>query len=300
MISSARPFWFTATIACSGHSGSRLPSSSAFEARRRRVPRDAPPASVTLIKKTGEKILLKAADVRARLGLRSHPRFKLGVLRVGRPRTATSRGGRAVVVSGTRARCPGAAPPEACRQWHLGFRPSSGRNTWTFCSLSTARPKTTATGCLRLLTDRQARRLTMTRPRCNCEKTDCAGPRARLRGCWLQPGRDLPALTCPVRRRDRTDRRSTSSSGRLAAHGARRSARGRRRASHRAPRARVRSAPWSAAGTIPTAKRAACAVPVPARLSTTAATRAAARDDHFACPRGDGDRQRRARPGRRR
>ena len=42
------------------------------------------PASVTLIKKTGEKILLKAADVRARLGLRSTA-FKLGVLRVAPP-----------------------------------------------------------------------------------------------------------------------------------------------------------------------------------------------------------------------
>jgi len=56
------------------------------------------PASVTLIKKTGEKILLKAADVRARLGLRSTA-FKLGVLRVARP-PATSLSGRPVVVSG--------------------------------------------------------------------------------------------------------------------------------------------------------------------------------------------------------
>jgi stage II sporulation protein D len=56
------------------------------------------PASVTLIKKTGEEILLKAADVRARLGLRSTA-FKLGVLRVGRPPT-TSPAGKPVVVSG--------------------------------------------------------------------------------------------------------------------------------------------------------------------------------------------------------
>ena len=42
------------------------------------------PASVTLVKKTGEKILLKAADVRARLGLRSTA-FRLGVLRVAPP-----------------------------------------------------------------------------------------------------------------------------------------------------------------------------------------------------------------------
>jgi len=56
------------------------------------------PASVTLIKKTGEKILLKAADVRARLGLRSTA-FKLGVLRVGRP-PAASAAGKPVLVSG--------------------------------------------------------------------------------------------------------------------------------------------------------------------------------------------------------
>src|SRR3954470_16846845 len=56
------------------------------------------PASVTLIKKTGEKILLKAADVRARLGLRSTA-FKLGVLRVARP-PATAAAGKPVVVSG--------------------------------------------------------------------------------------------------------------------------------------------------------------------------------------------------------
>ena len=53
---------------------------------------------MTLIKKTGEKILLKAADVRARLGLRSTA-FKLGVLRVGRP-PAASAAGKPVLVSG--------------------------------------------------------------------------------------------------------------------------------------------------------------------------------------------------------
>src|SRR3954447_20569714 len=56
------------------------------------------PASVTLIKKTGEKILLKAADVRARLGLRSTA-CKLGVLGVARPPT-TAAAGKPVVVSG--------------------------------------------------------------------------------------------------------------------------------------------------------------------------------------------------------
>jgi len=56
------------------------------------------PASVTLLKKTGESILLKAADVRARLGLRSTA-FKIGVLRVGPPPDAEAAGA-PVVVSG--------------------------------------------------------------------------------------------------------------------------------------------------------------------------------------------------------
>ena len=56
------------------------------------------PASVTLVKKTGESILLKAADVRARLGLRSTA-FRIGVLRVG-PASATPAAGAPVVVSG--------------------------------------------------------------------------------------------------------------------------------------------------------------------------------------------------------
>ena len=56
------------------------------------------PASVTLVKKTGARVLLTAADVRARLGLRSTA-FRLGVLRVGRPPSATA-AGKPVVVSG--------------------------------------------------------------------------------------------------------------------------------------------------------------------------------------------------------
>lgn len=56
------------------------------------------PASVTLVKKTGESILLKAADVRARLGLRSTA-FRLGVLRVAPP-PAPAAAGAPVVVSG--------------------------------------------------------------------------------------------------------------------------------------------------------------------------------------------------------
>ena len=56
------------------------------------------PASVTLVKKTGAKVLLTAADVRARLGLRSTA-FRLGVLRIGRPPPASA-AGRPVVVSG--------------------------------------------------------------------------------------------------------------------------------------------------------------------------------------------------------
>jgi stage II sporulation protein D len=56
------------------------------------------PASVTLVKKTGQTILLKAADVRARLGLRSTA-FKIGILRVARPPAAKG-AGTPVVVAG--------------------------------------------------------------------------------------------------------------------------------------------------------------------------------------------------------
>ena len=56
------------------------------------------PASITLVKKTGARVLLKAADVRARLGLRSTA-FRLGVLRVGPPPLPTA-AGKPVVVSG--------------------------------------------------------------------------------------------------------------------------------------------------------------------------------------------------------
>ncbi len=56
------------------------------------------PASITLVKKTGVSVLLSAADVRARLGLRSTA-FRFGVLRVGRPPVPT-RAGTPVVVSG--------------------------------------------------------------------------------------------------------------------------------------------------------------------------------------------------------
>ena len=56
------------------------------------------PASVTLVKKTGARVLLRAADVRARLGLRSTA-FRLGVLRVARVPAATP-AGTPVVVSG--------------------------------------------------------------------------------------------------------------------------------------------------------------------------------------------------------
>jgi stage II sporulation protein D len=59
------------------------------------------PASVTLIKKTGARVMLRAADVRARLGLRSTA-FRLGVLRVARATAATAptAAGTPVVVSG--------------------------------------------------------------------------------------------------------------------------------------------------------------------------------------------------------
>jgi len=56
------------------------------------------PLSVTLVKKTGADVLLRAADVRAALGLRSTA-FKLGVLRVARP-TPSPRSAAPVVISG--------------------------------------------------------------------------------------------------------------------------------------------------------------------------------------------------------
>jgi stage II sporulation protein D len=56
------------------------------------------PASVTLVKKTGQRVLLTAADVRARLGLRSTA-FRIGVLKVAPP-PAVAKAGAAVVVSG--------------------------------------------------------------------------------------------------------------------------------------------------------------------------------------------------------
>ena len=56
------------------------------------------PASVTLVKKSGVRVLLRAADVRARLGLRSTA-FRIGILRVGRP-TGVAASGSAVTVAG--------------------------------------------------------------------------------------------------------------------------------------------------------------------------------------------------------
>ena len=47
-------------------------------------PRRAGPLTVTLFKRTGTRVELRAADVRARLGLRSTA-FRVGVLRIGRP-----------------------------------------------------------------------------------------------------------------------------------------------------------------------------------------------------------------------
>ena len=68
-------------------SGSRRPSSTWSSSR----PPSGRPASVTLVKKTGpEGAASTAADVRARLGLRSTA-FRLGVLRVARPPAVATR-----------------------------------------------------------------------------------------------------------------------------------------------------------------------------------------------------------------
>jgi stage II sporulation protein D len=56
------------------------------------------PASVTLVKKNGVRVLFRAAEVRARLALRSTA-FRLGVLRVARPQGAAA-SGTAVLVTG--------------------------------------------------------------------------------------------------------------------------------------------------------------------------------------------------------
>jgi stage II sporulation protein D len=56
------------------------------------------PASVTFVKKTGARVLLTAADVRARLSLPSTA-FRIGILRVGLPAVASAPG-TPVVVSG--------------------------------------------------------------------------------------------------------------------------------------------------------------------------------------------------------
>ena len=98
---------------------------------------------MTLIKKTGEKILLKAADVRARLGLRSTA-FKLGVLRVGRP-PATSPAGRPVVVSGLARDVQAPLLQKLAANGTLGSRPSRWRPTDDGSFAVTVRPKATAT-----------------------------------------------------------------------------------------------------------------------------------------------------------
>ncbi len=54
------------------------------------------PLSVTLIKRTGASVLLRGADVRAKLGLRSTA-FKLGVLRIGLPSPSTTPGASVVI-----------------------------------------------------------------------------------------------------------------------------------------------------------------------------------------------------------
>ena len=75
------------------------------------------PLSVTLIKKTGANVLLRGADVRATLGLRSTA-FRLGVLRIGLPSPSTAAGG-AGRHPRRRPRCRGTDAREARRQRQL-------------------------------------------------------------------------------------------------------------------------------------------------------------------------------------
>lgn len=100
------------------------------------------PASVTLVKKTGARVLLRAADVRARLGLRSTA-FRLGVLRVGRPPVATA-AGTPVVVSGLArdVESPLLEKLTATRGWLLSAKVAPAEDG-SFAV--TVRPKATAT-----------------------------------------------------------------------------------------------------------------------------------------------------------
>lgn len=100
------------------------------------------PLSVTLVKKTGANVLLRGADVRAKLGLRSTA-FKLGVLRVAGP--APSPGPAApVVISGIARDVSGARLEKlgAAGKWLAAVNLKPGEDG---AFVATVRPKVTAT-----------------------------------------------------------------------------------------------------------------------------------------------------------
>jgi stage II sporulation protein D len=100
------------------------------------------PASVTVVKKTGQSVLLKAADVRARLGLRSTA-FRIGVLQVAAP-PAAAVAGKPVQLSGLARDVEGALLEKlgANGSWLPSVRVSPGSDG---AFSVTVRPTVTAT-----------------------------------------------------------------------------------------------------------------------------------------------------------
>ena len=100
------------------------------------------PLSVTLIKKTGASVLLRSADVRAKLGLRSTA-FKLGVLRIGLPSPSTGAGAPVVIPGVARdVSAPILEKLGASGSWLPSVRIRPGPDG---AFVATVRPKLTAT-----------------------------------------------------------------------------------------------------------------------------------------------------------
>lgn len=100
------------------------------------------PASVTLLKETGAQVLLRAADVRSRLGLRSTA-FRVGVLRVGSPPSSATAGDPVVVTGLARdVEVPLLEKLGASGAWLPSVRLAPGEGGFF---TATVRPKTTAT-----------------------------------------------------------------------------------------------------------------------------------------------------------